>query len=417
MRASPASPLVSRPLLLPLRVLWVAVLAVTLIAIGMSVPILYAQGHQLCHNATGCNGPQLLPAQLRSLHRTPLTLDFYAGYMAVLNVVFGLVYCATAALIFLRRSQDRMALLSAFFLVIFGGLTFPGVPATVVTAHPALQIPAGLITVTGAALLTLFFFLFPNGRFVPSWAPWLVPVLPLLQAPGALFPNSPFTLQKLPLPIGMGAFFGVLLVTLGAQIYRFRRVSTVQERQQTKWVVLGVGIGLAGFLTFVALGIFLPPSFGRSVFSAFLAQTATYGFMLLIPLSIGLAILRYNLWEADALINRTLVYGSLTLSVAAAYLGGVIALQAVARLVTGQSSDLAIAIVTLAVAALFNPWRRRLQTFIDRRFYRRKYDAARTLAAFTVVLRDEVDIDRLAADMLAITDETMKPACVGLWLR
>jgi small basic protein len=136
-----------------------------------------------------------------------------------------------------------------------------------------------------------------------------------------------------------------------------------------------------------------------------------------LALGVGIAILRYRLWDIDLLINRTLVYGSLTLSLAALYIGGVLGLQALFQATTGQSSDLAIAIVTLAVAALFNPWRHQLQRFIDRRFYRHKYDAARVLLAFTSHLRDEVDLDDLSGDLVRVLQETVQPSSVSLWLR
>jgi hypothetical protein len=126
--------------------------------------------------------------------------------------------------------------------------------------------------------------------------------------------------------------------------------------------------------------------------------------------------MRYHLYDIDVVINRALVYGSLTISLAALYLLGVVGLQALFRTVTGQSSDLAIAIVTLAIAALFNPWRRRLQSFIDQRFYRRKYDAARILAVFNSRLRDEVDLRRLESDILTVVGETVHPDRAALWL-
>jgi hypothetical protein len=137
---------------------------------------------------------------------------------------------------------------------------------------------------------------------------------------------------------------------------------------------------------------------------------------LLIPVSVAIAILRYRLWEIDVLINRALVYGSLTVSTAAVYIGGVIGLQALFRSISGQSSDLAVAIVTLAVAALFNPWRRRLQRFIDRRFYRQRYDAARALTAMSSRLRDEVDLDSLIGEIVSVVDQTVQPSHLALWL-
>jgi hypothetical protein len=157
-------------------------------------------------------------------------------------------------------------------------------------------------------------------------------------------------------------------------------------------------------------------NFGSPYALAFDAAVAA--FLLLIPLSISVAILRYHLWHIDVIINRTLVYGALTASLALVYFGSVAATQTIFQALTGQEqeSQLAIVVSTLVIAALFSPLRRRIQSFIDRRFYRRKYDARKTLEAFSAKLRNETDLDALSEDLVGVVRETMQPAHVSLWL-
>ena len=204
-----------------------------------------------------------------------------------------------------------------------------------------------------------------------------------------------------------------------AQIYRYARVSGPVERQQTKLVVFGVAVALAGALTTiftVGAAVDLPP---EEVGPRMLSMLLMDAFGLLIPLSIGMAVLRSRLFDIDIVINRTLVYGALSVMLGLVYLGGVATTQAIFRALTGQEQQpqLAIVISTLVIAALFNPLRQRIQSFIDRRFYRRKYDAIKTLEAFSVKLRDETDLSALSDDLVGVVRETMQPSHVSLWLR
>ncbi len=188
-------------------------------------------------------------------------------------------------------------------------------------------------------------------------------------------------------------------------IVRYRR-SVGEERQQIKWFAAA-----ATLLALVFSSLFV-------VSSRIVQDLATLLFAGL-PAAMGVAILRHRLYDIDVLINRALVYGSLTVSLAAAYVGGVVGLQSVLRTTTGQveQSQLAIVISTLVIAALFDPLRRGIQGFIDRRFYRRKYDAAKTLAAFSASLREETDLDALCDEVLGVARQTMQPEHASLWLR
>src|SRR5215204_4192465 len=154
----------------------------------------------------------------------------------------------------------------------------------------------------------------------------------------------------------------------------------------------------------------------RGVLTSLVGTTAFYIFTLLIPLSIAVAVLRYHLYDIDTLINRTLVYGSLSVTLVALYFGGIVLLQRLFVVLTGEKSTLAVVASTLLIAALFTPLRRRIQAFIDRRFYRRKYDARKTLEAFSLKLRDETDLDAVSDDLVGVVRETMQPAHVSLWL-
>jgi len=257
-----------------------------------------------------------------------------------------------------------------------------------------------------------FFLLFPSGRFVPRWTQWGVLVVFLYEVWYVFFADN--SLPGLP-------FAALLLGLVGLQVYRYRRVSLFRERQQTKWVVFGLAMALGGLALFIIIvKLFLPPELLNSPIAwSLIPTTVTDGLLLFIPISIAIAILRSRLYDIDVLINRTLVYGTLTGILALIYVGLVIGLGSLVRLFTGQVSQSPVVIVasTLAIAALFQPLRHRLQKIVDRRFYRSKYDAAKTMEAFNATLRNEVDLSQLREHLLNVVQETMQPTHVSLWLR
>jgi hypothetical protein len=304
-----------------------------------------------------------------------------------------------------------MALLVALLLVIQGAFA----ATYVLEATPsAWQRPAQFVDYTNYVLVVLVFSLFPTGRFVPRWTPWLVAWMAVVQVVD-FFPAAPVAWTN----AAQLGIIGPLLGLVVAQVIRFRRSSDPVQRQQTKWVFFAVVI-----VTLLEIVLSLPylvaPSHTQQG-GPYDLFDLTLGFFLpvFIPLSFGIAILRYRLWDIDALINRALVYGTLTAILAGLYLAVVVGAQALVWPLTGRGAPPPglIVVTTLAGAALFNPLRRRIQAFIDRRFYRRKYDAQRTLAAFGQILRGEVDLDTLRAEVERVVEETMAPTHVFLWLR
>jgi hypothetical protein len=290
--------------------------------------------------------------------------------------------------------------------------------------------PVGLL---GIYLILLF----PDGK-LPSrkWRPlaWFsgaVMVLasvaltlspgPLPDHPGVRNPlgleGYPMLAQVLP---GVIALLPIcILASAVSLIWRYRH-SGGEVRQQIKWVVFAASFVGVMYLSAVVIGFFTPDASLGSGDVSLLGDILLDAVLLSyagVPIAVGFAVLKYRLYDIDVVINRTLVYGSLTATLAALYFGGIVVLQRVFVTLTGQQSTLAVVASTLFIAALFNPLRRRIQSFIDRRFYRKKYDAARTLEAFSVKLREETDLEALNDDLVGVVRETMQPAHVSLWLR
>jgi hypothetical protein len=296
----------------------------------------------------------------------------------------------------------------------------------------AMAWPATWLWAPGVLLVLVFLPLyFPDGRLLsPRWRPvvWLaIFVSGAAVVIWAFFPGKVGDAWDITNPLGLAAlrpaigglvvvmavlFLGFLLSSVVSLVVRFRR-SQGQERQQMKWLTYAA----ATVVGMVLLTTLLEAA--NLVFLSEMAGLATDLLIAGIPVGVGIAVLRYRLYDIDVVINRTLVYGSLTALLALVYLGGVTATQTIFRTLTGEQEQpqLAIVLSTLIIAALFNPLRRRIQSFIDRSFYRSKYDAAKTLEAFSAQLREETDLNALSDDLVGVVRETMQPAHVSLWLR
>jgi hypothetical protein len=284
--------------------------------------------------------------------------------------------------------------------------------------------------------------LFPGGE-LPSrrWRPlaWLSGAIIVLASVGSgLSPGpiaelgglrNPFGLEGQPwvayaANAGLVAFLMCILASVVGLILRYRR-SRGEERQQIKWIAFAASFVGLGFVSAMVSGliasVFASEAWEGTADSAPLWFDLLFSVVLLsfggVPVAVGIAVLRYRLYDIDLLINRTLVYGSLTATLSVLYFGSVVSLQAALRVLTGQESTLAIVASTLAIAALFSPLLRQVQRFVDRRFYRRKYDAAKILEVFGSRLRDETDLEALSNDLVGVARGTVQPEHVSLWLR
>jgi hypothetical protein len=342
-------------------------------------------------------------------------------------------YSTVGAIVASRLPESPIGWLFCAIGLIFGLSHFSAEYAAYALLGPSRSLPAGeafawltsWVWVFGLGLIVYLDLLFPNGRLPGArwrWFAWFTAIVLVPAAIlGALSPGlilsstliNPLGVEGLPnVSRAIEAFmYALIVVGASSMLARLRHAGRI-ERQQIEWFAYATAVAISG----VILKNTVYPAVGLTwVWWVGLVLT-TVG-VVSSPVAMGIAIFRYRLYQIDLIINRTLVYGSLTAVLACVYLGGVVFLQYAFRALSGEGSQLAVVASTLIIAALFIPLRRRIQSFIDRRFYRRKYDARKTLEAFSAQLRNETDLDALSDDLVGVVRETMQPAHVSLWLR
>jgi hypothetical protein len=366
----------------------------------------------------------------------PHTHIFDSWLDSTLNAVF---FSTMGAIVASRRSENLVGWLLCLYGLAQSISHFSAQYAIYALLAQPDSLPAGIAMAWVSSWLVpiiigfsvFFILLFPTGR-LPSrrwrWVTWLTVAFVLVGVILGAFSSGPVeSLGPIRNPVGIEGFSNiynsilftmvptVLLVAAASSVFmRLRRAKGV-ERQQIKWFAYAAAATVIGlFLAYVIpTMIDTPLWFERAGYAVLIAVIPS------LPISIGIAILRYRLYDIDIIINRTLVYGSLTAILAGVYFGSVTATQALFSILTDQQELPQVVVVTstLLIAALFNPLRQRIQSFIDRRLYRRKYDARKTLEAFSAKLRDVTDLNALSDDLVGVVRETMQPAHVTLWLR
>jgi hypothetical protein len=342
-------------------------------------------------------------------------------------------YSTVGAIVASRLPESPIGWLFCAIGLIFGVSHFSAEYAAYALLGPSRSLPGGeafawltsWVWIPAIGLVVFLDLLFPDGRLPSARWRWfaffsiaavIAGVILTALSPGPILQlplQNPLGVEGLPNASRMVEAFMYALVVVGASsmLLRLRRVGWI-ARQQIKWFAYTTAVAISGIIL-------------KNTVYPLVGLTLVWwaGFVLTVvglagnPIGMGVAILRYRLYEIDTLINRTLVYGSLTAALVALYFGGIVLMQSLFVILTGQQSTFAVVASTLLIAALFMPLRRRIQSFIDRRFYRRKYDARKTLEAFSAQLRDETDLNALSEDLVGVVRETMQPAHVSLWLR
>ena len=389
--------------LLAARLGWLATLLVTLGMLAAQLPT-YLSG-------VAPENAAFNPSAVRALAQLGMTFETYNWLSFAILCLVTLASLALTLILAWRRSDDWMALLVSLFLVNYV-ISNIGITLNQPSSSPhsfaemalavAQSLPAFFITF--AVLL-----LFPNGRFAPRWSWMLLLAITLwsivITAQPDLFGGALF----LGSPIVVGS-------TISCIVYRYRRASTSAQRQQTKWVVVGL------IITLVANQLFwIPTGFtplGKTIYPAVVLLIYQLA-LLLVPVTFFVAVQRYRLYDIDVIINRALVYGSLTVALVGVYAACVLGAQALVTGLAGDAGTEPVVIVgaTLLIAALFRPLRARLQALVDHRFYRSKYDAARTVEGFSATLRHETELSALQDHLLETVEHTMQPAHASIWLR
>ena len=417
MNISPTTSQSNRALRWIALTIWVLISLAYLIFFLADLRMDFAQLQIPCTGAD-CNYLAISQAEVDVLENQGLTSRTYSGIMNGATLLAVTASWLLAGLILWQQGASQIGWSVSLALIVMP-IAIISDADNLAVSYPGYFIPSVILSLLGTFISVLFLYLFPNGRFYPRWAS--VPFITtfLVFTIYSLEFNALITLPSLFIQIGSFVLMALSFLAGGFQILRYQKDSTSLERQQTKWMLLGIMILILSvpvWFLFFGGGLNIPPGQPRLLatisgwFSIMFAISA-------LPVTMAIAIMRYRLWDIDLIIRRTLRYSVLTGLLALTYFGSIIVLQSLFTAVTGQQSAVVIVISTLAIAALFFPLRQRVQDFIDRRFYRKKYDAAKTLAEFAATCRDETDLDKLTARLVEVVEETMQPESVNLWLK
>ena len=387
------------------RVIQVVIICLTVGLFIASVPINYEQRSIVC-KAQPCASDILAPGSEQALDRIGLSVRAFVTMVMVLDVIVALTYTVCAIVIFIRKPNDLLTIFVTIMLVTFGVGTFTGAIRGFATAYPGMAWIVATIGLIGNCSILAFLFVFPNGRFTPRWTAIILAVYVLIQLPRYYIPGSQLNITNSSPFLYNLLFIGLNVSGLGAQIYRYRRISNAIEKQQTKWVVYGLTIGVGGYMVIRLFSLLIRDPNGSGLPVTLAISITAILLMLLLPISISIAVMRYRLWDINPIINRTLVYGALSASTIALYILAVGFFSSYFQ--HNQASFIVPFVATGVIAILFEPLRERLQRGVNRLMYGERDDPATVLTRLSQRLDEAIEPATVLPTIVETVAQTLR---------
>ncbi len=387
------------------HILQIFVICLTVGLFIASIPINYEQRSIVCKTES-CSPEQLTLTSEQALHKIGLSVDSFVTMTIGLDILVAAIFTICAIVIFVRKPNDILTIFVTVMLITFGAATFSGGLDGIAVAYPQLNWLIQSISLIGNCAILAFLFVFPNGRFTPRWTAAILVIYLLIQLPRYYFPDSPLNMINTTPALYNLLFVGTNVGGLASQIYRYGRVSNLIEKQQTKWVVYGLTLCVGGYMitrgiSFMVTdpkGSGLPIMIGLSIIAIF--------FILLLPLSISIAVLRYRLWDINPIINRTLVYGALSAFTIAFY---IFAVGFFSNFIQQSKANFILSfLATGVIAFLFEPLRERLQRAVNRLMYGERDDPATVLARLSQRIDATIAPDSVLPTIVETLTQTLR---------
>jgi len=394
------------------RAAWAILGSLDLLLFVAGVPTRFGQLQQIADSPGGRVG----------LGTLGISNDAYPYIVIGIEVAVVAAVALAAIVIVIGKWDDWLTLFVSSAALGYGIYVTPTLDAFTL-ATPGVLYVGNFLQAVGLCFALIFFYLLPDGRFIPSWTRYLTIYWVAVSLAWGLWPSAPFSLAD-PFTTPL-VWFVIVMVTgwftcLAAQTIRYRTESTPIQQRQTRWIIGSSFFGVTFYIVLYLLLRYTFPTFGSSTTDSVFRLVGVPVFLLVIipvPVAIAFAAVRYQLFDVHVIIRRTLIYGPLTAALATIYFLLVVLLQTVFYEAQEETSSVVVALSTLLIASLFRPMRARAQVVIDKRFYRARYDAGRVVERFGASLREDVNIDAITSELLEVVGDTMQPTHISLWLR